>query len=51
MARVSCAAGHTQIRRCLSHARKENTREKVNALILISDACEETPDGLSNASA
>jgi hypothetical protein len=42
MSRVTCAAGHTQIRRVLSHARKENAREKVAALILISDACEET---------
>jgi hypothetical protein len=43
MARVTCAAGHTQIRRVLAHARKENAREKVSGLILISDACEEVP--------
>jgi hypothetical protein len=42
MARVTCAAGHTQIRKVLAHTRKENAREKVNALIVISDACEET---------
>jgi hypothetical protein len=40
---VPCEAGHTQIARTLNHARKENLREKVSALILVSDACEETP--------
>jgi hypothetical protein len=30
----------------LVHTRKENAREKVNALILISDACEEIPADL-----
>ncbi len=43
MATVSCAAGHTQIQKVLAHARKENARDKVNALIVVSDACEETP--------
>ena len=33
------------------HARKENAREKVNALILVSDACEETPHDLYARSA
>jgi hypothetical protein len=46
MARVTCMAGHTQIARVLSHARKENAREKVNALIIVSDACEETAHAL-----
>ena len=44
--RIQCAAGHTQIGQVLSHARKENQREKVNALILIGDACEEIPADL-----
>jgi hypothetical protein len=43
MSRVTCAAGHTQIRKVLSHARQESAREKVTGLILISDACEEVP--------
>lgn len=43
---VMCQAGYTQIGRVLDHARKENARERVNALILISDACEEDPEGL-----
>jgi len=46
MSRVSCAAGHTQIRKVLAHTHKENAREKVNALILVSDCCEETPHDL-----
>jgi hypothetical protein len=46
MSRVTCAAGYTQIQRALRHAGKENTREKINALIVISDACEETPHDL-----
>jgi hypothetical protein len=43
MSRVTCAAGHTQIRKVLAHARKESARDKVSALILVSDACEEVP--------
>jgi hypothetical protein len=43
MQRVTCMAGHTQIQRVLNHARKENAKQKVNALVLISDACEEGP--------
>src|SRR5262245_16597173 len=37
MQRVTCMAGHTQIRRVLNYAQKENARQKVNALVLISD--------------
>jgi hypothetical protein len=36
-------AGPTQIRRVLAHAGRQNQDQKINALILISDACEETP--------
>jgi len=46
MSRILCLAGHTQIRKVLSHARKEDAREKVNALILVSDACEEAAEDL-----
>jgi hypothetical protein len=46
MQRVMCMAGYTQIGRVLTHTRKENAREKVNALILVSDACEEDPPTL-----
>jgi len=41
MRRVRCMAGHTQISRVIDHTRKENSCEKVAALVLISDACEE----------
>jgi hypothetical protein len=40
------AAGHTQIRKVLAHARKEHSRERVGALILVSDACQELPADL-----
>jgi hypothetical protein len=46
MTSVDCRAGHTQIKKVLAHARKENAREKVAALILVSDACEELPSDL-----
>jgi hypothetical protein len=46
MSRVMCAAGHTQIGRVLRHAHKEDQRQKISALILISDACEEAETGL-----
>ena len=46
MQKVMCMAGYTQIGRVLRHARKENAREKVNAVVLVSDACEEDPPTL-----
>ena len=46
MARVRCESGHTQIARVLDHIRKETTREKVSAAVIISDACEEEPGDL-----
>jgi len=46
MQKVMCMAGYTQIGRVLRHARKENAREKIAALIVISDACEEDPPRL-----
>jgi hypothetical protein len=48
MARVSVVGGYTQIQKVLAHARKENAREKIAALVLISDACEETAHALHN---
>lgn len=48
MARVHCVAGHTQIKKVLAHTRREHARQKINALILVSDACEETPHDLYN---
>jgi hypothetical protein len=49
MRRVTCAAGHTQICRVLNHARKENARAKVNALVLVGDAVEERAIALYGA--
>jgi hypothetical protein len=46
MSKVDCRAGPTQIGRVLAHARRENARQKVGALILVSDACEEIPADL-----
>lgn len=46
MSRVTCMAGHTQIRKVLAHARAENASDKVAALVLVSDACEELPNDL-----
>jgi hypothetical protein len=49
MSAVTCRAGPTQIGKVLSHARKEHQREKVNALIITSDACEEPAQSLYDA--
>jgi hypothetical protein len=46
MNKVDCRAGHTQIARVLSHARKESAQLKVQALVFIGDAIEETPADL-----
>jgi hypothetical protein len=46
MRRVMCQAGHTQLAKVLKHTQTENQRDKVGALIVISDACEENPDDL-----
>jgi hypothetical protein len=43
---VLCQAGYTQIGAVLAHLRKENACQQVNALVLISDACEEDPPTL-----
>jgi hypothetical protein len=44
MTGVTCLGGQTQILRTLRHARDENAREKVNAVIFIGDAIEEDVD-------
>jgi hypothetical protein len=46
MSAVLCRAGHTQIERVLMHTAKEHRQRSVNALILVSDACEEPPERL-----
>jgi hypothetical protein len=46
MAGVTCGSGHTQIGKVLAHAHRESAHERVNALVIVSDACEETPADL-----
>jgi hypothetical protein len=46
MSSVRCAAGATQIGRILAHAKKEDAKQKVSALVFVGDAVEENPDTL-----
>lgn len=47
MRQVHCEGGHTQIRKVLSHAREENNKQKVHALVYVGDCMEENIDQLS----
>ncbi|SFJ71907.1 hypothetical protein [Bradyrhizobium sp. Gha] len=49
MSGVMCRAGETQIRKVLVHVNKEHARQRVDALVVISDACEESPGDLYSA--
>jgi hypothetical protein len=46
MSRIDCRGGHTQISKVLSHARKENEAQRVQALVYVGDAMEEKIDDL-----
>jgi len=46
MARIDCRGGHTQIGKILAHARRENQKAKVQALVFVGDAMEEAIDDL-----
>jgi hypothetical protein len=46
MSAIVCRAGYTQIAKVLAHARQEAMRSKINALVFVGDACEETRDAL-----
>jgi hypothetical protein len=46
MTGIMCRAGHTQLRKVLTHAQKETGLLKVGALIFIGDALEENEDEL-----
>lgn len=48
MTRVSCMAGHTQIRKVLKRAIKETEQKKVGALVFVGDALEEDIDNLGH---
>ena len=43
MEKTECVSGHTQIRKVLDHARKENARRKVGTIVFIGDCVEEQP--------
>jgi hypothetical protein len=46
MRRVSCLGGETQIERMLAHAIAETKKQRVNALVFVGDAMEESVDRL-----
>jgi hypothetical protein len=46
MRAVSCLGGETQIERVLAHAIAENNKHRVNALVFVGDAMEESVDRL-----
>ncbi len=46
MSRIDCRGGHTQIAKILAHARRENDKAKVGALVFVGDAMEEKLDDL-----
>ncbi len=46
MTTVTCAGGYTQIRKVLSHARKESELRRINALVHVGDCMEEDIDDL-----
>src|SRR5262249_25150920 len=46
MSRIDCRGGQAQIAKILAHARRENGRRKVAALVFVCDAMEETLDRL-----
>lgn len=48
MTAVQCMAGRTQIARLLRHARSENAKKKVSALVFIGDCVEEDVDELGH---
>ncbi len=47
MAGIACQGGHTQIGKVFAHALAEHGRAKVNALVFIGDAMEESIDALA----
>jgi hypothetical protein len=47
MQKIDCRGGHTQIGKVLSHTRAESNRAKVQALVFVGDAMEESLDDLA----
>jgi hypothetical protein len=48
MTGMRCLGGYTQIRKILTHARREAEKQKVNALVYVGDCMEEDIDNLAN---
>ncbi len=48
MGRISCSGGRTQIARALGHARTEHAKRRINAMIYVGDAIEESVDDLAD---
>jgi hypothetical protein len=46
MSRIDCRGGHTQIAKILVHARRENDKARIGALVFVGDAMEEALDAL-----
>jgi hypothetical protein len=46
MSGIDCRGGHTQIRKVLAHARRQSEARRVQALIFVGDAMEESLDDL-----
>jgi hypothetical protein len=46
MLRIDCRGGHTQIAKILAHARRENDKARIGALVFVGDAMEEGLDDL-----
>jgi hypothetical protein len=44
MTKVDCRGGHTQINKVLKHIKKENARNKVDAVVFVGDCMEENID-------
>jgi hypothetical protein len=49
MEQIDCRGGHTQIGRIIAHARRETQKGKVQALVFVGDAMEESLDDLCHA--
>src|SRR5690348_6278580 len=49
MEKIDCRGGHSQIGKVLAHARREDEKQKVQALVFVGDAMEEPIDDLCAA--
>jgi len=49
MGRIRCEGGYTKYARAFAHVRKEHERQKINAVVVVGDAMEETPEELYDA--